>query len=63
MTNEPRKYDASGQPLAMAAGADPGNTDPDELTSALDPDDDVYALLSQDQGDLRETAPVGEDPQ
>lgn len=61
MNIEPRKYDAAGQPLAVAAGADPGNTDPEELTGALDPDDDVYALLGQDQGDLRETAPVGED--
>lgn len=61
---DPRKYNVNGPtPATPDAGADPGNTDPDELTAPLDPDDDVYALLLQDQGDLRETAPVGEDPQ
>lgn len=61
MNDEPRIYDAAGIPLATAAPRDPGNTDPDKLTAALDPDDDVYALVNQDQGDLRETAPVGEE--
>jgi hypothetical protein len=61
MTDD-RKYDSAGQPLTTdPAGPDPGNTDPDKLTAPLDGDDDVYALLHQDQGDLRETTPVGED--
>lgn len=48
------------EPVA-ADDRDPSNSDPDDFTAALDPDDDIYALLGQDQGDLAETAPVGED--
>jgi hypothetical protein len=34
---------------ATTAGADPGNTDPELLTASLDPDDDVYNLLDDEQ--------------
>lgn len=50
---EPHKYDAQGIPLATVVGPDPGNTDPDDLTAPLDPDDDVYATVN-------ETTPAGE---
>lgn len=46
---------------APAHGPDPSNTEVEKLIEALDADDNVYALVLQDQGDLRETAPVGED--
>lgn len=57
-TGEPQKrtYDPN-QPTALD-DRDPSNTDPDLLTAALAPDDNVYALINQEQGDLRETAPV-----
>lgn len=41
-----RTYDPS-QPVALD-DQDPGNTDPDQLTTALDPDDDVYAMVNPD---------------
>jgi hypothetical protein len=40
-----RELDADGNPLATTAGPDPGNTDPTELVTALDPDDDIYDLV------------------
>lgn len=38
---------------------DPSNTDIDELTAPLTPDDDVFALVNPQQGDT-ETMPVQE---
>jgi hypothetical protein len=52
MTNQSRDVDMDGNRLATTAGADPGNTDPENLTSALDPDDDVYALIADEQRQL-----------
>lgn len=44
-----------------AQGPDPSNTDIEQLVEPLEPEDNVYTLVNPDQGDLRETAPVGED--
>ncbi len=57
--NGPRAY-SRDEPVA-ADDRDPGNTDPEHLTDSLDPRDDVYTLVFQDHGDLRETAPM-QDP-
>lgn len=57
---EKREY-SRDEPVALD-DIDPGNSDPDEFTAPLDPDDDVYQVVTQDQGDLFESAPVGEDP-
>jgi hypothetical protein len=45
--NQPRELDAQGQQLANLpeGGADPGNTDPEQLIAPLDPADDVYSLV------------------
>jgi hypothetical protein len=53
--DQPREVDAQGYQLATTAGPDPGNTDPEHLTAPLDPGDDVYALLAdqQDQAELQ----------
>ena len=55
---EKREY-SRDEPVALD-DRDPSNSDIDQLTLALDPDDDVYMLVSQDQGDLLETAPIQE---
>lgn len=55
---EKREY-SRDEPVALD-DRDPSNTDPDQLTAPLDPDDDVFALVSQEQGDLLETAPMHE---
>lgn len=47
--DQPRELDAQGNPLATLAGPDPGNTDPEELTAPLAADDDVYALVEDEQ--------------
>ncbi len=44
-------------PVAMA-DRDPSNSSPEDFTDSLDPADDVYTLVFQDQGDIREAAPV-----
>ena len=44
-----REMDADGNPMATLAGADPGNTDPDQLVAPLDPDDNVYDLVNDEQ--------------
>jgi hypothetical protein len=46
-----------------AQGPDPSNTDVEDLTGPLDGDDNVYTLVFQDQGDIRETSPAGNDEQ
>lgn len=53
---EKREYNRD-EPVALD-DRDPGNTDPSELTAPLAPDDDVLTLVYQDQGDIRETAPM-----
>lgn len=53
-----REYDRD-QPVALD-DRDPSNTDPSELTSPLDPDDDVYSLIRPEQGDRRETTPAAD---
>lgn len=45
------------EPVALD-DRDPSNTDPEDLTEPLDPDDDIYALVNQQQGDL----PLGDAP-
>lgn len=61
-TPEPAKREYSrDEPVAMD-DRDPSNSDPELLTAALAPDDNVYALINQEQGDLREFSPVGQDP-
>lgn len=54
MTDQRWTYDAQHDPAALD-DADPSNTDIDQLTNPLDPDDDVYALLNPDQEAPRET--------
>ncbi len=55
-----REY-SRDEPVALD-DRDPSNTDPETLTEALEPHDNVYGLIFQDQGDLREASPVGHDP-
>lgn len=59
---EKREYDRDREPVSLDGqdGRDPSNTEIEELIAPLAPDDDVYTLVNPDQGDLRETAPVGE---
>ncbi len=56
---EKREY-SRDEPVALD-DRDPGNTDPSNLTEPLEPQDNVYQLVFQDQGDLREAAPM-QDP-
>lgn len=58
MTERKREY-SRDEPVALD-DRDPGNTEPEDLTAPLDPDDDVYSLVFPDQGDLRETSPAAE---
>ncbi len=53
-----REYDRN-QPVALD-DRDPSNTDPQDLTEPLAPDDDVYSLVRPEQGDRRETSPAAE---
>lgn len=55
-----REYNRD-EPVALD-DRDPSNTDPDNFTAPLDPADNVYQVLTQEQGDLLEATPVGEDP-
>lgn len=49
-----------GDPDTNAVGMDPGNTDPEDLTAPLDPDDDVFTLVNADTGDpLQDAPPAG----
>lgn len=57
--NQRRELDGQGHQLANLAEGDPGNTDPELLVAPLDPDDDVFALVHPDHGDI-ETAPAGD---
>jgi hypothetical protein len=41
-----REY-SQDQPVTATDDRDPGNTDPEEMTEPLDPDDDVYTLINQ----------------
>lgn len=47
MTEQRRETDEQGHQLANLPEADPGNTDPHELTQPLDANDDVFTLLDQ----------------
>jgi hypothetical protein len=46
--DQPRELDEEGFQLANLAEGDPGNTDPEQLTAPLDPDDDVYTLIADE---------------
>lgn len=56
-----REY-SRDEPVALD-DRDPSNSDPETFTEPLDPTDNVYQVISQEQGDLLEAAPVGEEPQ
>lgn len=51
--------DKDKEPVALD-DRDPSNTEVEELVTPLEPGDNVFELVNPDQGDLRETAPVGE---
>lgn len=53
-----REY-SRDEPVAMD-DRDPSNSEPDQLTEPLEPGDNVYQVIFQDQGDIRETAPMQE---
>jgi len=53
-----REY-SRDEPVALDQ-RDPSNSEPELFTMALEPDDNVYQLVAQDQGDLLETAPMQE---
>lgn len=53
-------YDLNKDQVALD-DRDPSNTDIENLTQPLDPDDNVFTLVNPDQGDLREAHPVGKD--
>jgi hypothetical protein len=57
MDEQKREY-SRDEPVALD-DRDPSNSDPDQFTAALAPDDDVFALINSDQGDLREESPAG----
>lgn len=51
--NQIREADSQGFQLAnLREGGDPGNTDPEKLTTALDPDDDVYHRIDDTRRQL-----------
>lgn len=58
MSNDKRDLDRD-QPVALD-DRDPSNSDIEDLIEPLDPHDNVFSLVNPDQGDMHETAPVGD---